>query len=263
MAGEFQTSMNMVFLRDFWSHTMTTKYLRLDNGILHRDGIDENLSGVIFFADLDDKTIEIHNLMLLRDNFIPCWPNPNVLLSMVDRHEILKKCMDFGFINHKIVQGKFDDKPRLEFPFVLKTGNQHRGEGKHIIKCESDIPKWNDIASLEPFFEGDSVRVLIVGKDIFGLKVINEKSWVKNSAGGDFEIINLPDNLIDHALSVMHKFKLEISGVDYILNKDKFHFLEINQFPGIGASDEITVSARKFLNTKMDLVEELSRTNNK
>jgi hypothetical protein len=237
---------------------MTAKRLIIENEILHREKIHEKLSGVIFYADMDDKSIEIHNLMLLRDNLVPCWPDPRILLLMADRHKVLEKCVEYGFVNHRIVQGKFEDKPRLDFPFVLKTGTQHRGEGKYLIKSESDIPEWEGIASLEPFFEGDSIRVLIIGKNLFCIKLKNDKSWIKNSAGSDFDFIEkLPDALIDHALSVAYKFKLEIAGVDYILDKDKFYFLEINQFPGIGASDEIIDTARRFLNQKMDYVENL------
>ena len=262
MSGEFQASMPTVFLRDAWQHTMTPKRLLIDNGVLHRENIIEDLKGIIFYADVDNKDIEIQNLRLLHDNSILCLPLSNTLLNMVDRHEVLLQCSILGFVDHPIIQARFEEKPSLPLPFVLKIGTSHRGEGKFLITKEFDMPEWKGIATIEPFFEGDSIRVLLI-KDFvignfkaFGIKLKNDNSWIKNSSGADIEFLeDIPQNLLDHAIAVTKAFELDIAGVDYILNKHGFHFLEINQFPGVGASDEIIETAKKLFNVWMILIE--------
>ncbi len=256
MAGEYHVTMPLVFSRDHWCHTMTPKKLILDTN-LHREGIAESLSGVIFYADMTDKLVEHHNLSLLSINQIPCWPNPTALLSMLDRHIVLKRCYDNGLVDHPIVQcirHEFKDFP---YPFVLKTNNSHRGEGKYLISNELDLPDWNGVATIEPYFEGESCRILLLGEHISGIKFHNDESWIKNSAGSDLEMWNsIPNRMISHAKSVRSLFNIEFAGVDYILDKDGFHFLEINQYPGVNVSDECASIAKQILSQKMDEIEQ-------
>jgi hypothetical protein len=140
MAGEFSVTMPLVFSRDDWSHTMNKTKLVITDGRLHRSNIPgEDLKGIIFFADQCQKELELENLNLLYWKEINCWPSARTLLQMTDRHAVLARAVKCGFVSHPVVQGAMEDKPRLPFPFVLKTGFDHRGEGKFLINYESEI----------------------------------------------------------------------------------------------------------------------------
>lgn len=280
MSGEFKVSMKLVFSTLNWSHTMSANRLVLTKGGFRRSNVSEVLKGVIYYHRTEDYDIELDNLNFLISNNFPCWPDPKQLLSMSDRHKVLKDCVDSGSVNHPVFQGTYGDyirnnehydlrisdkttypdlrRPKIPFPFVLKTGQEHRGEGKFLIEKEEDVPKWEEIASIEPFFIGQSCRVLFIGEKYFVIKYDNPNSWIKNSAGADVEIWeDYPKELSEHAKLVRDQFDLEITGIDYVVGTDGIHFLEINQFPGLDISDESVEVARHLFKQKMDLVEKM------
>lgn len=269
MAGEFRVSMQPVFCRESWTHTMTPDYLVFEDGKLRRSvHLNEELKGVIHYADVQNKQLEQANLELLMKHNIPCWPDPEKLYDMLTRDFVLICCINSGFVCHDV--SLFLDKP-LPYPFVVKVGNVHRGQGKHLIKCSKDLSELKYVLEqeygsmqpstiLEPYFEGISVRVLIIGENVFGIRIDNDNSWIKNSPGAEISLFIPSVSLGSHALAVMDSFGLDVAGVDYILEPDgRFHFLEINQYPGLDVSDEILEVARKFLNEKMDYVEGFER----
>lgn len=256
LSGESFITLPLVFSKPKWEHSCTPDYLLFVDGCLRRSKRPrEILKGIVHYAHVSDRNIEEANLKTIIDNNIPCWPDPKILLNMIDRHKVLNDCKEF--INHSFYQD-YSYNGQIDFPFVVKTGNDHRGLGKYLVTKSSEIPKWDGIATIEPYFEGDSVRVLIIGDDVFGFKIENDRSWIKNSPGADIFDYNLSDDLINHAKSVSSKFKLDIAGVDYIVNDNGFHFLEINQYPGISVSDEIAECAKAFLSNKMKYVEDLA-----
>jgi glutathione synthase/RimK-type ligase-like ATP-grasp enzyme len=264
MSGEFRVTQKIAFLRDHWSHTMSTRKLVVEDGELHREGVNESLKGVVYYARTEDVAFEIHNLELLIDQKIPCWPDPRVLRRMTDRHSVMQACAKAALIGHPVMIGKHTDPQMqpssLPMPFVLKLGQSHRGEDKHLITRAADMPtSWDGLATMEPFFEGRSCRILLVGDRAFGVWYDNENSWIKNSAGAETEMWpDPPAGLVRHARSVADLFGLEIAGVDYVISQGPLrrpHFLEINQFPGLDVSDEVVACVEKFLNAKMDEVE--------
>src|SRR5690606_8530149 len=209
----------------------------------------------IHYADVSDKSIEEDNLKLIIDNNIPCWPNPNTLLKMTDRHSVIMECVEYGLVNHNIFQSD-EFAYQIKFPFVLKVGSEHRGIGKFLIRSVKDIPEWDGMATMEPFFEGESVRILIIGQDTFAFKVTNSTSWIKNGPGADIEKVSVNDDIINHAKDASRYFGLDIAGVDYIVENDgKFHFLEINQYPGLGLFDDTEACSKIFLKERMSDVQ--------
>lgn len=274
LSGEFRITMPAVFLRDSWQHTMSSdKLILLDNKKIRRSKfVNEEIDGVIFYADLQDKELEISNLKLLLENNIPCWPSPDILLKMTDRHRVMELCVKNGFVDHEVVQtsGAVDYDvikatqicSSLEYPFVIKTGFEHRGLGKYLIKNEDDLKefKYDGEITYEPFFKGSSVRILIIDQFNFGIKIDNKDSWIANSPGAETSIFDVDpkSDIAIHARNVANYFGLEFAGVDYIVGDDgKHHFLEINQFPGLDIDDSITPIVKNALSNKMDYVEAL------
>jgi len=255
MSGESRVSTTLAFSNSKWDHTTVPSKLvpseYVTNRLRRSNRPREVISGLIHYADVSDKSIEIDNLKMIIDKKISCWPNPKVLLKMTDRHKVLEECKAYGLVDHEIYQSD-EFVYQIEFPFVLKVGTEHRGIGKHLIQSVKDIPEWEGIATMEPFFEGESVRVLIIGNDTFSFKVTNETSWIKNGPGADIEKVSVSDELVEHAKNAARYFGLDIAGVDYIVEKDGTpHFLEINQYPGLGLFDDMEECARSFLKDRM------------
>lgn len=260
LAGEFSISMPLVFSRHNWQHTMTAKPLFFENGALYRKNVQEKILGAIFLTNIENEEIKLNNLNTLAESKIPCFPDPCVLLKYTNRHEVMRMCIDNDLVSHTVLQGQYKDNLRLDFPFVIKAGNLHCGEGKFLIKKEEDIPQWEDIATIEPFFNGNSVRILWIEETPFMIKVENETSWIKNIQGAEISLIkDIPKEIIDHSRKVKDFFGLDLAGIDYILEENNdFHFLEYNQFPGIPMFEETIDCSKKFLNKKMEMVERLA-----
>lgn len=267
LSGEWKVSMPAVFSMSNWQHSCTAERLELKAGKLYRrTQPSDPLKGVILYADLEKKDLERQNILNVISSRIPCWPNPGTLLRMIDRHTVFAECVAAGFVEHSTLQllgGRFnpDDVDEMivhgpGYPAVFKTGSAHRGEGKHLVHSKDEIPCWEGVATIEPFFKGRSVRVLMIGRDAFGIEVTNNETWIKNAAGADIHEFKIPVELRYHANNVLNHFDLEVAGVDYIvLDNGEFHFLEVNQYPGFAGFDEVMDCAKVFLKEKMRMVE--------
>ncbi len=271
LAGEYTVSLPIVFQRSLWQHTLSACEFEFSNNVFHRKGIFEDIKGIIFYADMDNKEKEQRNLELIAQYNIPCYPNPNILLSMMNRHNVLQDCYNAGFVNHNIEIGSYEDFDSLnkigsnpsrnwikESKLVVKTGNIHRGENKFLYTSYEEVDLWEGLATIEPFFKGYSCRVLFVGEDYWLIRIDNEQSWIKNSPGAsivELQQCDLPEYIVNHARSVKDYFGLDIAGVDYIVNGENFYFLEINQFPDLNVSDDEIVVAKKFFCGMMDDIE--------
>lgn len=261
MSGESGLTMKCVFRRERWMHTCSASTLLFENNVLHRKIFPrEKLNALIFYADMDDKKLEMQNLETIKKSKVPCWPNIDSLIDMCDRFDVLQRCIDEKLIDNEVVF--FDQKMHkspLDFPFVVKMGNVQRGQNKFLIDCQDtwDVFETTSRSNIEPYFVGTSIRALIVGDQTFGIKIDNTTSWIKNTTGAEISIVNLNDNLIRHARSCAKLFNLDCCGVDYIVEQNgKFHFLECNQFPGLSnISNQITHYVEEFLDNKMSRLE--------
>ena len=243
LSGEFRVTMPLVFSNEQWSHSMTARKLVLnEDGTFRRDNVyTERLTGVIYFADVENEEIRRHNLKFLINNKVPCFPNPKQLLLLDDRHRLMEVCVNKGLVGHDVcflTHFPGIEVP-LEYPFVIKEGNQHRGLGKHLVTSQEEIPEWTGVATLEPFFQGVSARALVLGENIWCLRYDNDSSWIKNSPGCEVSIwTDAPVALKEHARKIQREFELEVCGIDYIVESDgKIRFLEYNMFPGLDVDD--------------------------
>lgn len=262
LAGEYTVSAPLVYQRDRWAHTnIARKLVRNEDGTFCRRGINENLRGGIYYAGVSDDDIRRSNLSMFINGDFPCWPDPWKMIELDNRHIVMRKCLEAGFGTHDVFVGTRSEFRRHEMPwqFVLKTGNEHQGQGKHLLNAhEHDTPDWEGLATAEPFFEGDSVRILLIENDIIALRFTNPESWIKNSSGADVEQIPYVKGgaLVAHATGLQELFEADICGCDYIIEKDgTFRFLEYNHFPGVGACDDAVQAASRLFRKKMDEVE--------
>jgi hypothetical protein len=263
-AGEFKITVPIVFSNENWQHSMHAKILELNPyGSFRRQKFSENLLGCIYYASVSNADIRRQNFNFLIENNIPCWPDPKLLLEYDDRHFCLKKCIDAGLVKHSVLQTEYSKYIEFATPFVLKIGNDHCGEGKFLINDISELQPYDGIATIEPFFEGISCRVLWVGERYYCLRFDNETSWIKNSVGAELDFYpTMPSVVIEHSKKVKELFDLEVCGIDYIVDEEKndFHFLEYNYFPGISLpKDESEPYIDDFFKIKMLDIEEQSK----
>lgn len=254
--GEPKATLPLLKARPAWAPVLSALTFDVSAGRLHRRGsASDDFRGCIYFADVRDKDIEQHNLGVLARSALPCYPPPAALLAASDRHAALARCVSAGLVDHPVVQARWSGEPALPFPYVLKVGNEHRGEGKHLIRSSADLVRFDGIATMEPFFDGESVRVLVLGEHAFGAKLRHESTWVKNAPGASIEPWQPDAALVEHARRAARLFGLDVAGVDYVIDASGPHFLELNPFPRVGLSDTSAELARQFFAHHMDAIE--------
>ncbi|APR83258.1 Hypothetical protein A7982_08607 [Minicystis rosea] len=260
LTGEPKVTLPLLERRPAWSPVLSAISFDVVAGRLHRRrSATDDFRGCVYFADVRDKDIERHNLRVLAASGLPCWPDPEALLGLSDRHAALARCVRAGLVDHPVVLAPFSQEPRLPFPYVLKIGDDHRGEGKHLIRSASDIVRWDGIATMEPFFDGESVRVLILGERAFGARIRNESTWIKNAAGASFEPWEPDAAIVAHARRAMAVFGLEVAGVDYVIDDAGPRFIELNPYPRVGLTKESAALAREIFARRMDAIEAAAR----
>jgi len=258
LSGEFRITLPLVFKFDHWQHCQSARTLELnDDKSFRRKNYDEKLLGCIYHASVSDDTIRRQNFNFLIDNNIPCYPDPKILRCIDNRHFCMKVVIGAGLNTNDVIQCEYGTNISLSYPFVVKTGNEHQGQGKILVRNESELPKWDGVATIEPFFDGISCRVLWIGDDWFNLQFHNDRSWIKNSSGAEMSLYpEMPQAVVDHSRKVKEVFGLDVCGIDYIVGKDDWWFLEYNYAPGLDISDQATEVVNKFFGEKMKRVEE-------
>ena len=130
LTGEPSATLPLLKSRPAWSPVLSAITFEVTGGRLRRrKSATDDFRGCVYFADVRDKDIERHNLGVLAGSAVPCWPDPAALLALSDRHAALGRCVAAGLVEHPVVQARFTKEPLLPFPYVLKIGDEHRGEG--------------------------------------------------------------------------------------------------------------------------------------
>lgn len=133
------------------------------------------------------------------------------------------------------------EKPKLNFPFVLKTKNGHGGTGVFLINDEKQLKDafsviGNANAIVQPFCDtpGVDIRVYILfGKPMLAIKRSSKTSFKSNfSLGGKAERIEIPSSAKDICGIVIEKLKLDYAGIDFIFDKSKPILNEIEDVVG-------------------------------
>ncbi len=129
----------------------------------------------------------------------------------------------------------------LGFPIVAKHEFMHRGEGVFLIKNEKELLEFIEKNKERlPFFifqkyipyEKD-VRILIVGDKILGcMQRVNPTDFRANIARGGYgKEIKLNNEILNQAFELKEILDLDIAGVDVLITKDEYYFIEVNRSP--------------------------------
>ena len=258
MSGQLSTVAALAITSD-WGFVRNARKLeqRSDGFVL--EGMPRVWKGGIYYAADPNVERAVNNLNILSS--LPCWPDPKVLLRMVDRHAVAKECVDQGFFGDDPCDvGVWKSNQFAIIDTVLKCGNEHSGDGKFFVAKDEPFIRWEGMATIQPFFVGRSIRILHVESQTFFVETVHESSWIKNSPGGENTEIDskeIPAEMLTHSFKVRDHFGLDVCGNDYILSDDgSYHFLETNQFPGLG-EDFLGDLPRNFFRERMRSLEKI------
>jgi hypothetical protein len=119
---------------------------------------------------------------------------------------------------------------------VAKWGNWHCGENK-----ERFTGSWSgqEAAIIEPFLDGEAVRVVIIGDKAWQIKLEGD-NWLKSIHHGSADFMPLDTDLAEDTENIRRAFGLEIVANDYIVGHDgSKHLLEMNHIPNVTRFPEL------------------------
>lgn len=125
---------------------------------------------------------------------------------------------------------------RTEAPAVAKWGEWHCGEGKERFASE-----WSaqEPSLIEPFLEGDAVRVTAIGDQLFQLRLGGD-DWKKSIHHASAAFMPLDEALAADVRAMRDHFDLAVCAADYIVTPDGTpHLLELNHVPNVTQFPEI------------------------
>lgn len=119
---------------------------------------------------------------------------------------------------------------------VAKFGQMHCGEGKDKFEgrrlCDSPT-------LVEPFVDGRAIRIMAIGPKHWQIRL--EGSDWKKSIHAESAAFETPrDDLVADTRALMKHFNLEVTGVDYMIDKESSPvLLEVNHIPNVDRFDEV------------------------
>jgi hypothetical protein len=121
-------------------------------------------------------------------------------------------------------------------PSVAKWGEWHCGEGKEQFTGEWQA---KEPTLVEPFLDGDAVRVTAIGEHLFQLRLGGD-DWKKSIHHATATFMPLDERLAADVRRLRDHFDLAVCAADYIIAADGTpHLLELNHVPNVTQFPEI------------------------
>lgn len=165
-----------------------------------------------------------------------CFPNAAAMMDCRLKIPCLVRALQYS--NFGLARGfvSANTEVNVEKDSVAKWGNWHCGENKHRFTghWESEHP-----STIETYFEGEAVRIMIVGNHIWQIKLEGE-SWLKSIHPDSACFMEIDQDLLTDTLNIMEKMKMDMIGNDYIICTDgSKQLLEVNHIPNITRFEEV------------------------
>ena len=160
----------------------------------------------------------------------PCFPNPFGMMNCRLKLPCLSRALrvsDFGAQRGVIPSGQSINATKR---LVAKWGNWHCGENK-----ENFVGKWtsSNTSVLEPFFEGQAVRIVVVGEDYLQIQLDGD-TWLKSIHHEKATITEVDVALLRDTVNLKDHFGLEMIANDYIVaDSGSKYLLEVNHIPNM------------------------------
>jgi hypothetical protein len=195
--------------------------------------------GVLFYCYFDSPAIQRRALALSNT---PTFPNVKSTILHDDKAislisalsaDPVKNNLDRGFINKNTDIG-------ITCQTVAKWGEWHCGQGKAVFNNVANVPEQS---ILEPFIEGESHRILIVGDSVWQIRYDSD-DWRKNVNSKITILKHADPELAVRSEKIAQNLGLSIVGIDYIINDHGAFLLEVNAYPGL---DQIPEAEELFI----------------
>src|SRR5690606_24675440 len=100
---------------------------------------------------------------------------------------------------------------------------------------------------IEPFFEGQAVRLLMIGEQSWQIHLAGN-DWLKSIHHDDADFMDIDTELLDDTRRIRDGFGLEIIANDYIVGHDgSKHLLEVNHIPNVTRFVPVWEAYRDFV----------------
>jgi gamma-F420-2:alpha-L-glutamate ligase len=139
----------------------------------------------------------------------------------------------------------------FEYPLILKKSSGSQGKAVLLVQNErhlKDLEGMLDVRSPLIFQEyissshGKDVRVFVIdGEPIGAMLRIAQKGFKSNfHQGGLVQPIPLSDKIKSLVANISNSVKLDIAGIDFLINNDDYSICELNSSPGFEAFEMAT-----------------------
>lgn len=165
-----------------------------------------------------------------------CYPNALGMMNCRLKLPCLARALQISKYNSKRGVLSSNTEIKVKSETVAKWGNWHCGENK-----EKFDDKWigDELAVIEPFFEGESVRIVSIGDTNLQIK-LEGKSWLKSIHDESADFMEIDESLLEDTLKIKEAFGLQMVANDYISSSNgEHHLLEVNHIPNVTRFDTL------------------------
>lgn len=168
-----------------------------------------------------------------------CFPNAAAMMDCRLKIPCLVKAMRYsafssarGFISAGAEINTAQDT-------VAKWGNWHCGENKHRFTGNWET---QHTATIEPFYHGEAVRIMIIGAKRWQIKLEGE-GWLKSIHPDAARFMELDQELLNDTLHIQKELGMDMIGNDYIVGEEgRKYLLEVNHIPNITRFEEVRMA---------------------
>lgn len=166
----------------------------------------------------------------------PCYPNAFSMMNCRMKLPCLVRALQFSRFNDQRGYLAKGLTMRTDKELVAKWGNWHCGENKHRFQ---DQWQSTESAIIEPFFEGEAVRVIIIGKKHWQIK-LEGTTWLKSIHADNAAFMEIDQELLEDTRNIQKGMGMDIIANDYIVGNDgRKHLLEVNHIPNVTRFEEL------------------------
>lgn len=159
-----------------------------------------------------------------------CFPNPYAMMNCRLKLPCLVRALrvsNFGSQRGYISQNTTLETSKVK---VAKWGNWHCGENKERFTGD-----WESQHSsiLEPFFEGEAVRIILIGEQAWQIRLEGE-DWLKSIHSEKADFMEIDEELLADTQQIREALEMNLIANDYIVGQDGTkHLLEVNHIPNV------------------------------
>ena len=165
-----------------------------------------------------------------------CYPNALGMMNSRLKLPCLARALKVSKFNSERGMISENTEINVSEETVAKWGNWHCGENKFKFNKNwiSQAP-----SIIEPFFEGDSVRIVQIGATSLQIK-LEGKNWLKSIHDADADFMVIDKELLDDTIKIKKELNLDMIANDYITSSSgEKHLLEVNHIPNVTRFDKL------------------------